>query len=43
MSVSLARKNQNRKTNQPGSPGGLARYVLAATLHVVPMAAQLLR
>ncbi|WP_091465582.1 MFS transporter [Paenarthrobacter nitroguajacolicus] len=32
MSVSLARKNQNRKTNQPGSPGGLARYVLAATL-----------
>ena len=32
MSLSLARKNQNRKTNQPGFPGGLARYVLAATL-----------
>nr|WP_178996216.1 MFS transporter [Paenarthrobacter nitroguajacolicus] len=28
----MARKNQNRKTNQPGFPGGLARYVLAATL-----------
>ncbi|WP_364308026.1 MFS transporter [Paenarthrobacter nitroguajacolicus] len=32
MSASLARKDQKRKTNQPGSPGGLARYVLAATL-----------
>ena len=30
--VTLAGKNQHRRTNQPGSPGGLARYVVAATL-----------
>lgn len=30
--VGLAGKNQDGGTNQPGSSGGLARYVLAATL-----------